>query len=200
MKIEGSESIALVLDEAWRGVNDPAVLRACTPGLTQLVESQPDHFEAVLEVKIPAMTGRFEGQVEIVEREAPRRMKIKLKGKGAPGFVDGTAELQLAAADGGKTAVRYVADVNVGGQIARLGQRMIGGVTKEMAGQFFEALEKALAPPQAGPASAGGGEAAAVIAAASGPPALPRQPNPILAFLQLVWRVLLNLLGLSKRS
>lgn len=181
MKIEGSERIAVALADAWRGVNDPAVLRACTPGVTRLDETAPDHFEATLELKLPAINGRFDGTAQIVERDEPRRLKLRLQGKGAPGFVNGDAEIFLEA-DGDGTAVRYAADVQVGGQVARLGQRMISGVTKEMAGQFFEAFERAAAPGAA--------------ADAAPPPA----PNPLMAALQLAWRTLLNLLGLSRRS
>jgi hypothetical protein len=120
-----------------------------------------------------------------VERHADERMKLRLKGQGPPGFVNGTAELALSDAEGGGTQLGYVVDVQVGGQIARLGQRMIFGVTKEMLGQFFEALERKL-----------GAAPATSVAATSEPAAGPA----LGAVLQLAWRTLLNLLGLSKRS
>jgi hypothetical protein len=193
MRIEGQETVAASQAEVWRGVNDPAVLRACTPGLTKLDETTPDHFDAALELKLPAVSGRFDGTADVVEREEPRRLKLKVKGKGAPGFVDGSAELVLAPAEGdaSRTLVRYVADVQIGGQVARLGQRMISGVTKEMAGQFFEALARTLDAQRAAAAGAPDGGASA---------SAPAPPNAFLAFLQLAWRTLLNLLGLSKRS
>jgi hypothetical protein len=120
-------------------------------------------------------------------------MRFRLKGKGAPGFVDGTADLALAEADG-RTTVRYVADVTVGGQIARLGQRMISGVAKEMAGQFFETFEKAGGASAAGPAPGSAG------APAGGAPggALPAAPSPLFAGLQLLWRLVLRALGLRR--
>jgi carbon monoxide dehydrogenase subunit G len=188
VRIEGSEKVGVARSVVWTGLNDPQVLRACTPGLTRLDESAKDHFDAVLELAVPALSGRFEGSVDIVERVEQERMKLRLKGQGAPGFVNGSAELALRDAEGGGTELGYVVDVQVGGQIARLGQRMIFGVTKEMLGQFFEALERRLATPA--PAASSTAQAEAPAAA---PPALG-------SFLQLVWRTLLNLLGLSKRS
>jgi carbon monoxide dehydrogenase subunit G len=185
MRIEGSERVALPLGTVWRGLDDPAVLRACTPGLASLERRDEDHYDAVLELKIPALSGRFEGSVDIVEREAPHRMKVRIRGKGAPGFIDGEADLRLVQADGG-TEVRYVADVQVGGQVARLGQRMISGVTKEMAGQFFETFARAGAP-----AATEGREVPHIAA---------KPPNALFAFLKLAWRTVLNLLGLSRRS
>ena len=189
MKIEGEERVAVPLARAFEALADPAVLRACTPGLVRLEETAPGHFEATLELKLPALSGRFDGTVDIVEREAPARLKLRLKGKGAPGFVDGSADLALREAEGA-TAVRYVADVTIGGQVARLGQRMISGVAKELAGQFFEAFEKA------GAASAGVPEATLPGAE---PAALPAPPSQLRAALQLLWRLLLRALGLSKR-
>ncbi len=180
MKVEGHETLGVSRADAWRGVNDPEVLKACTPGVTRLEETRPDHFEATLELKLPAIHGRFDGSVDIVERMEPDRLKLRIGAKGRPGFVNGEAELHLEEAAAG-TALRYVADIQVGGQVARLGQRMISGVTKEMAGQFFESLERVLT----------GG-------ATRGAPSAPR--NPIAAIFQLAWRTLLNLLGLSSRS
>ena len=83
--------------------------------------------------------------------------------------------LELASADEG-TSVHYVADVQVGGQVARLGQRMLSGVTREMAGQFFSAFERWR--PE---------EPEQKVAAPPGR-----------SFLQLVWRMLLRLLGLRR--
>jgi len=195
MKIEGQERVALPPGRAFDALLDPTLLRACTPGVTRLDETQPGHYEATLELKLPAISGRFDGTVDVIEREAPSRAKLRLKGKGAPGFVDGTAELALAEADGGGSLVRYVADVTVGGNVARLGQRMLSGVAKEMAGQFFDTFGKLTAARAASRAAA----EAAGEPSSGAPVALPEPPNPILAALQLVWRLLLRALGLSKR-
>lgn len=178
MRIEGRERIALPRDVVWRRLNDPEVLRACTPGLERLEESSPDRFEGSLRVQVPALTGRFDGTLEVVERREPERLRLRLAGKGGPGFVDGEATLHLSESEGG-TEVRYEADLQVGGQVARLGQRMVSGITREMAGQFFETFQRR---------GAAGAEGAV------------RPRNPVWMALQLAWRTLLNLLGLSRRS
>jgi uncharacterized protein len=192
LRIEGEERIALPIARVFEAFADAAVLRASTPGLVRLEETTPGHFEATLELKLPAISGRFDGSVDITLREPPSRMKLRLKGKGPPGFVDGSADLALREAEGA-TWVRYAADVTIGGQVARLGQRMISGVAKELAGQFFEAFERAAgagAPGARPPALAGAAEPVA---------ALPAPPSQLRAGLQLLWRLLLRALGLSKR-
>ncbi|HXZ85211.1 MAG TPA: SRPBCC domain-containing protein, partial [Myxococcota bacterium] len=109
------------------------------------------------------------------ERRPPDHLRLRLAGKGPVGFVDGEVALELARVDEG-TRVQYAADVQVGGQVARLGQRMLSGVTREMAGQFFAAFERwrPEAPDQ-------------VVAPGAGR-----------SFLQLLWRSLLRLLGLRR--
>lgn len=191
MKIEGREEVAVAPAEAWRMINDPVVLKGCTPGLQRLDETTPGHLDAEITLALPLVSGSFKGSVDYLERVEPQRVRLKLQGKGAPGFVSGEATLTLAPSSKG-TEFRYEAEVQVGGQIARLGQRMIAGVTKEMAGQFFEAFERRSR-------AAAEGSAPSATAAAAGTATL-APPAPLRAFVQLLWRTLLHLLGLSKRS
>ncbi len=172
MRIEGRERVATAHPLAWQRINDPEVVRRCTPGLERLEETEPDHFEAVIELKLPAVRGRFEGEVEFLEREAPERLRLRVEAKGAPGFVHGEVTLRLSGAPDG-TEFHYQAEIQVGGQIARFGQRMVSGIAKDMAAQFFRAFDRIdeLAP----------GESAA--------------PSALRAFLELVWRGLMRALG-----
>ena len=179
MRVEGSERVELPRLEVWSRLQDPAVLKRCTPGLMSLEETGPGRYDAVLELRLAAIRGRFTGSIEYMDRQEPERMCLRLSGKGSQGFLEGEATFHLEAA-GEATDVRYVADVQVGGQIARLGQRMISGVSKEMAGQFFEAFSA---------------DASASDSTGAGP-----APAASRSFLALLWRSLLNLLGLSRRS
>jgi carbon monoxide dehydrogenase subunit G len=162
---------------------DPAVIRRCTPGLEKLEEVAPGRFDALLEVKLPAVSGRFSGSIEHLERVEAERLALRLTGKGPPGHVDGRASFALAPVPEG-TEIAWQADVQIGGVIARLGQRMLSGVAKEMAGQFFEAF------------GAIAREASAPGAGAPVAPAPAQAKSPLLAFVQLAWRSLLRWLGL----
>ncbi len=176
MKLEGRATLPGSREETFRRLVDPDVIRHCTPGLERLEQTQPGHFEALLEVKLPAVTGRFTGSVDFLEQLPPERLRLRLQGKGSVGHVDGEASFALSAGpDAATTEVIWSADVQVGGQVARLGQRLLSGVAKEMAAQFFESLA-ALARAQPGAAP-------------------PRRVAPWRAFLALVWRTLLGLLG-----
>jgi carbon monoxide dehydrogenase subunit G len=183
MKFEGRERVRGAPAETFARLLDPGVIRRCTPGLEKLEEVSPGRFDALLEVKLPAVSGRFTGTVEHLERVEGERLALRLAGKGPPGHVDGRASFALAAVPEG-TEIAWEADVQIGGTIARLGQRMLSGVAKEMAAQFFEAF---------------GAIAREAVAAAAGAPVAPapaRARSPLRAFVQLVWRSLLRWLGL----
>jgi hypothetical protein len=108
--------------------------------------------------------------------------------------VDGSAELALEAAGQG-TRVHWLADVTVGGQVARLGQRMLSGVTREMAAQFFETFERAGVAATAAPADA---SAPTDPAGETRAAAAPEPPSPLAAGLRLLWRLLLRALRLRR--
>jgi hypothetical protein len=93
-------------------------------------------------------------------------------GAGAPGQVRAKVDIRLEP-DGDGTTLTYSADAVVGGPVAGVGQRMITGVAKRMAGQFFKAIDDeltgAVVPIAAAPsAGAAGRPAAAALPEAEG--------------------------------
>jgi carbon monoxide dehydrogenase subunit G len=131
-------------------LNDPAFLKACLPGCESLEASGPDQYQAVLSVGIAAVKGRYTGTVTLSEKEAPERFKMEVEGKGTGGFMRGTGGLALTEDPQG-TKITYEGDIQVGGPIASVGQRLLEGATKMMVGQFFAAVNAQLAAMPAGP-------------------------------------------------
>jgi hypothetical protein len=99
-----------------------------------------------MKVGVAAIKGTFTGKVRISDQEPPLRYRMAVEGSGGPGFVRGEATMELAEAEGG-TRVAYSADVQVGGLIASVGQRMLGGVSRMMLDQFFERMTELLTSP-----------------------------------------------------
>jgi carbon monoxide dehydrogenase subunit G len=97
---------------------------------------------------VAAIKGTFEGKVKLSNLEPPQRYRMAVEGSGGPGFVRGDAGMQLSDIEGG-TRVSYDADVQVGGLIASVGQRMLGGVTKMMLDQFFSRMTDLLTSKKA---------------------------------------------------
>ncbi|MEK7371197.1 MAG: carbon monoxide dehydrogenase subunit G [candidate division NC10 bacterium] len=144
MKIEGSTDIPAPRDRVWAAFLDPMLLAQAMPGCDQLEEIGPREYRAVMKVGVGAIKGTFEGKVRLTDLEPPLRYHMAVEGKGGPGFVRGQASMELSDTDGG-TRVSYSADVQVGGLIASVGQRMLGGVSKLMLDQFFSRMTEMLA-------------------------------------------------------
>lgn len=150
MKISGSHLLNAPRDRVWHMLNDPAFLKACLPGCESLEATGPDRYQATLTVGIAAVKGKYTGTVALSEKEPPQRFTMQVEGKGTGGFMRGTGHLELADDPQG-TKVTYQGDVQVGGPIASIGQRLLDGAAKMMVGQFFTAVNTQLAAMPATP-------------------------------------------------
>jgi uncharacterized protein len=148
MKIEGSSDIPAPRERVWAAFLDPGVLAQALPGCEKLEAVGENEYKATMKVGVAAIKGTFEGKVKLSDLEPPNRYRMAVEGSGGPGFVRGDAGMQLSDVDGG-TRVSYDADVQVGGLIASVGQRMLGGVTKMMLDQFFSRMTELLAEKKA---------------------------------------------------
>jgi carbon monoxide dehydrogenase subunit G len=147
MKIEGGSDIPAPRDPVRAAFLDPAVLAQAIPGCDKLEAVAPGEFKPVMKVGVSSIKGTFEGKVRLSDQEPPRRYRMAVEGKGGPGFVRGEAAMELSDVEGG-TCVAYDADVQVGGLIASVGQRMLGGVSRMMLDQFFNRMTELLVPPK----------------------------------------------------
>jgi carbon monoxide dehydrogenase subunit G len=143
MKIEGSADIPAPREKVWAAFLDPNILAQALPGCEKLEAVGPNEYKATMKVGVAAIKGTFEGKVKLSDLEPPNRYRMAVEGSGGPGFVRGEAGMQMSDVDGG-TKVSYDADVQVGGLIASVGQRMLGGVTKMMLDQFFTKMTELL--------------------------------------------------------
>lgn len=139
MKLEGSYDIPVARDRVWAAFLDPEVLRQAIPGCEKLEAAGNGEYKATMKIGVAAVKGTFEGKVRLFDLKEPESYKMAVEGSGGPGFIRGETQISLADAGGG-TKVSYTADVQVGGLIAGVGQRMLGGVSKMMADQFFNKM------------------------------------------------------------
>ena len=139
MKLEGSYDLPAPRDRVWQALLDPAQLAVAIPGCENLEAIGPHEYRATLKVGVAAVKGTFEGKVRLSDLEPPHRYRMTVEGSGGPGHVRGSAVMELSEVEGG-TRVTYAADVQVGGLIAGVGQRLLGGVAKMTLDQFFSRM------------------------------------------------------------
>jgi len=143
MKIEGSHDVPAPRQKVWDAFLDPETLRQAIPGCEKLEALGNDEYRAVMKIGIAAVKGTFEGKVKITDKNPPDSYRLQAEGSGGPGFVRADTLITLSDIEGG-TRVSYSADVQVGGLIAGVGQRMLGGVSRMMADQFFNRMGQLL--------------------------------------------------------
>ena len=145
MKLEATYEIPAPRQKVWDAFLDPAMLQQAIPGCERLEAIGPDEFKATLKVGVGAVKGTFEGKVKLSDKHPPDNYRMFVEGSGGPGFIRGDAVMTLTDGEAGKTKISYTADVQVGGLIAGVGQRMLGGVSKMMGDQFFNRMTELLA-------------------------------------------------------
>lgn len=143
MKIEGSHDIPAPRQKVWDAFLDPDQLRQAIPGCEKLEALGNDEFRATMKIGVAAVKGTFEGKVKIIDKQPPTSYRMTVEGSGGPGFVRGDTVITLSDIPEG-TRVSYSADVQIGGLIAGVGQRMLGGVSKMLADQFFNRMSQLL--------------------------------------------------------
>jgi carbon monoxide dehydrogenase subunit G len=125
----------------WEILQDPAVLAKALPGTKTLTQVAEDRYQGVMKVSVgPVNAAEFAVTVELKDKVAPERFAMHIDGKGGVGFTKGTATIALEEQPGPVTLMTYTSDVQVGGRIAAVGQRLIESVGKMMTRQALEAL------------------------------------------------------------
>ena len=142
MKMSGEERIPAPREAVWAALNDPDVLRACIPGCQSLEKTGENELKATVGIKMGPVKASFDGEVELLNIDAPVSYTIRGEGKGGvAGHASGGADVRLAE-EGGETLLSYDVDAKVGGKIAQLGSRLIDSTAKKLAGQFFTNLRE----------------------------------------------------------
>lgn len=153
MQVAGEFVFQAGRDAVWQLLNDPEVLARCLPGCEQLVPVEPDRYAAKVRVGMAAVKGTYEGSLAVTDKQAPAAMTLRIDMKGTTGFVAVNGRMVLepgkgpaeAAPDAEATRVAYDWDVKVGGPVAMVGQRVLGGVARWIIGEFFAAAQKEMA-------------------------------------------------------
>ena len=143
MEISGSYTFNAPPDRVWDLLMDPAVLSSCIPGCDRFEPDGDDRYNVRLTIGLAAITGTYDGTVVLTEKIPHTSYRLVVEGQGRPGFVKGSSAIVLRA-EGAATAVDVTATVQTGGPIARLGQRLVGGVAKMMLDRFFQCLQSKL--------------------------------------------------------
>jgi len=131
-------------EQVWELVRDPEVLATALPGTQSLNQVSENEYEGEMHVRVGPVAGVFSGRVVASDEVPPESYTLTVEGKGGPGFAKGTGHVQLVDQGDGTTLMKYEGEVQIGGKVASVGQRLLDTASKSMLRQGLEALNKAL--------------------------------------------------------
>ena len=164
MRIAGNATLHAPVETVYAALRDPRVLVRTIPGCERLEQVGEDAYQMTVTAGVASVRGTYAGDVRLTDQRAPGFV-LRASGSGAPGTVSADVTVELSPGDNGTTELSYDADAVVGGMIGGVGQRLLTGVAKRTAGDFFTAVDQVLtgaveeAVPADGAAPPGGGEA-----------------------------------------
>jgi uncharacterized protein len=153
MEMTGERRIPAPREAVWARLNDPETLKECIPGCQSVEKTSDTEFTAKVRAKVGPVSANFAGKVTLSDLDPPHGYTITGEGTGGvAGFAKGGAKVTLDD-EGGETILRYGVDAQVGGKLAQVGSRLIDGVARKMADDFFTRFVNAVSPQQSPAAS-----------------------------------------------
>jgi carbon monoxide dehydrogenase subunit G len=197
MKLRGTATVRAPIADVYAALVDPAVLVRTIPGCERLEQTGADSYRTTVTAGVAAIKGSFAGQVKLSDQRPPAGLTLHASGAGVPGTVEAVARLALRDGGDGSTVVEYDADATIGGMIGGVGQRVLAGVARRSAADFFAAVDRELTgagalavagvavPAEVGAPAGLNGAGPAVASVHSGleptrsvSPSVPAQPAP----------------------
>ena len=144
MKVAGSYQVSATAQKVWEALTDPQSLAGCIPGCDGLEPTgQDDEYQATMTVGVGPVKGRYIAKISLTDQDPYRSFRLVIEGSGNMGFVNGGATITLDDQDG-VTTIAVDSEAQVGGPVARVGQRLMDSVAKMMRDNFFKCLQESI--------------------------------------------------------
>jgi uncharacterized protein len=144
MKIEGEYVFDGQREDLWKLVRDPEVLAACLPGSQNIQKVSDNEYKGEMKIRIGPISGAFAGQIFVTNEVPPESCTLTVEGTGKIGFLKGVGNIDMTERDESKTLMKYTGEVQIGGKVASVGQRLFDSVSKGMIKQGLEKLNEIL--------------------------------------------------------
>ncbi len=144
MKLQGEYIFNGTREEVWNLVRDPEVLATALPGTQDLQKISDTEYAGKMNIRVGPVSGVFSGKVIVSDEVPPESYTLAVEGRGAAGHGKGSGQVQLIDRGDGTTLMKYSGDLQVGGKMASVGQRLLDSVSRSMTRQGLETLNNAL--------------------------------------------------------
>ena len=177
MEMTGEQLIPVAQQRVWEALNDPEILKICIAGCETIERIADNEYKVIMTAAIGPVKAKFNGKLLLADINPPNSYSLAFEGSGgAAGFGKGGAKVNLTPQGNGATKLNYSATAQVGGNLAQVGARLIDGVAKKMADDFFKKFNATVAPAVA--VVAGAATAASIGHATSSDTPRPQNKTP----------------------
>lgn len=144
MKIAGEYTFDAPREVVWRVLRDPDVLADALPGTQRLERVDENVYQGEMKVRIGPVGGTFGGRITLSDETPPERYTMTVEGEGKTGFLKGVGNIALEDLADGRTRMRYEGEVQIGGRVASVGQRLFDSVSKSIIRQGLDKINQRL--------------------------------------------------------
>jgi carbon monoxide dehydrogenase subunit G len=144
MKMEGEYTFNGPREDVWEIIRDPDVLATALPGTQSLELVGENEYEGEMKVRIGPVAGTFGGKLTVSNEIPPESYTLTVEGRGKVGFLKGIGDIEFVDLGDSTTLMKYGGEVQIGGRVASVGQRLFDMVSKNMIKQGLDKLDEAL--------------------------------------------------------
>jgi uncharacterized protein len=137
LQYSGEEKIAASPATVWAFVQDPEKVGRCLPDVVDVAVQDPKHVDAVVQVAVGPVRGKFKLKLELMPDPLGRRIDMKVSGGGFGSAVDLTAGADVIDAGNGTTLLKWSGQAVARGPVAVVGGRVLDAQAKKLIEQAF---------------------------------------------------------------
>ena len=145
MQLTGSHTLAAPIEKVWQMLMDTDILAKIVPGVSRLEKTGENQFEAISEIKLGPVSGKFSGGLTLSDIVEPSTFTLNVSQNSKIGNADASIKINLVAVDAQQTEISFDGDAKLSGLLARTGQRVLSGVANTLTKQFFTNFEEEIA-------------------------------------------------------
>lgn len=152
--VEDRAVVAGPRDAVWAILQDPAALARILPGMDDLVMAGADRFHGVIVARVQFLKIRIDIEGALVDPEPPDGIRLAMTGRprGLGGSFSLSVPMTFTATAPAATRVDYAVDLEAGGQLAAMGERMIRDAMRDLIAELIANVDRELGRRAAGPA------------------------------------------------
>lgn len=144
LEYSGEEKITASPATVWAFVQDPEKVGRCMPDVVDVTVLDPNHVDAVVQVAVGPVRGKFKLKVELTPAASGQRIDMKVSGGGFGSAVDMTAGADVVDAGDGTTLLKWTGQAVARGPVAAVGGRVLDAQAKKLIEKAFANVREQL--------------------------------------------------------